>query len=141
MCHGSISPLLLGSLEAVRPVFTIVMGAFLMLIAWRLSQVTSGWTARFIVVGALLLGCGYMILMPMYEAKAIELFSKSGRYQGSAATATAWHCVKLVMMNGGWLFFGIGLALHAKIFTAPAAPRRTASPVSPPTRSPHEFVA
>ena len=138
MCNGTISPLL-GSIEAVRPVFTIVMGAFLMLIAWRLSRVTSGWSARLIVAGAALLGFGYVIMMPMYEAGAIELFSKRGRYQGDPSSAVAWHCVKLVVMNGGWLLFGIGLALHAKVFTAPA-PRRV-SPVSPPTRSPHEFVA
>lgn len=138
MCIGTISPLL-GSIEAVRPVFTIVMGAFLLLIAWRLSRVTGGWAARFIVAGGLLLGFGYMVLLPMYEAKAIELFSRVGRYRGDAATAVAWHCVKLLLMNGGWLFFGIGLAMHAKIFTAPA-PRRP-SPVSPPARSPHEFVA
>jgi len=141
MCHGTIPPLFLGSLEAVPPVFKIVMGACLVLIAWRLARVTTGWTARFIVAGALLLGFGYMVLMPMYEADAIELFSRSGRYRGSAASATAWHCLKLVLMNGGWLLFGIGLAMHAKIFTAPAAPRRAVSPVSPPTRSPHEFVA
>ena len=36
----------LGSIEAVRPVFMIVMGVFLMVIAWRLCKTTEGWTAR-----------------------------------------------------------------------------------------------
>ncbi len=115
----------------------IVMGIFLMLIAWRLSQSTSGWTARLIVAGALLLGFGYSVMMPLYEAGSIEPFSKMGRYHGSAANAIAWHSVKLVVMNAGWLIFGLGLALHAKVFTATSPHRKPAThPLAP-----HESVA
>jgi hypothetical protein len=134
MSFGNIPPL--GSIAAVRPVYLIVMGVFLMVIAWRLAKTTEGWTARLLVAGALLLGFGYTILMPMYEAGRIEPFSRTGHYHGSPATALAWHAVKLVIMNSGWLLFGIGLALHAKVFTSPT-PRR--NPALPPAAT-HEFI-
>ena len=124
MSFGNIPPL--GSIAAVRPVYLIVMGVFLMVIAWRLAKTT----------GALLLGFGYTILIPMYEAGRIEPFSRTGHYHGSPATALAWHAVKLVIMNSGWLLFGFGLALHAKLFTSPT-PRR--NPALPPAAT-HEFI-
>ena len=135
MNYGISPPL--ASIEAIRPVFMIVMGIFLMVIAWRLSKCTHGWTARMIVAGALLLGFGYTVMLPLYEAGGIERFSPRGNYHGSAATAIAWHSVKLVAMNSGWLLFGLGLAMHAKVFTA-AAPRRQ---LTPAPLAPHESVA
>ncbi|MES2923041.1 MAG: hypothetical protein V4819_15910 [Verrucomicrobiota bacterium] len=135
MNDGIFSPL--ASVEAIRPVFMIVMGIFLMVIAWRLSQCTHGWTARLIISGALLLGFGYAVMLPLYEAGSIERISPQGHYHGSAATAIAWHSVKLVTMNSGWLLFGLGLAMHAKVFT-PTTPRR--QPIASPITS-HESVA
>lgn len=129
----------LGSIEAVRPVFLIVMGAFLMVIAWRLSKNSSGWAARMIIAGALLLSFGYAVVMPLYEAGLIESYAPTRtHYRGEAATALAWQAVKLVAMNCGWLFFGIGVALHAKVLSTPAA-RRLAN--HPPTLTNHESVA
>lgn len=127
----------LGSIEAVRPVFLIVMGIFLMVIAWRVSRVSRGWTARMIVAGSLLLGFGYALLLPLYQAGVIQSYSPTRPYDAGAATAMGWHAVKLVAMNGGWLIFGLGLAMHAKLFTLPA-PRPA---LNPPTRASHEFVA
>lgn len=135
MNYGIFPPL--ASIEAVRPVFMIVMGVFLMVIAWRLSKSTHGWTARMIVAGALLLGFGYAVMLPLYEAGSIERFSPRGHYHGSAASAIAWHSVKLVAMNSGWLLFGLGLAMHAKVFT-PTSPRRKTA--TSPLAS-HESVA
>lgn len=132
---GSLLPL--ASIEAIRPVFLIVMALFLVVIAWRLSKVTSGWTARCIVSGALLLGFGYGILLPMYEAGIIEPVSSRGIYQGSAEVAVAWNSVKLAVMNVGWLVFGLGVALHAQVFS-PAPPRR--QPATSPI-APHESIA
>ena len=127
----------IGSIEAVRPVFMIVMGIFLMVIAWRLSKISTGWTARLIVAGSLLLGFGYAILMPLYEAGVIERYSPMGHYHGSPANAVAWQAVKLVTMNSGWLIFGLGIAMHAKLFSA-SSPRRSSNP---PTVAKHESVA
>ncbi len=135
MNYGNCLPL--GSIEAVRPVFMIVMGIFLMVIAWRLCKCTEGWTARLIVSGALLLGFGYAVMMPLYDAGIIERFSPSGRYHGSGASAVAWHAVKLVVMNSGWLVFGLGLALHAKVFAPAPAKSQTTSL----THAPRESVA
>ena len=135
MNHGI--PPLLGSIEAIRPVFMIVMGVFLMVIAWRLCKSTTGWTARAIASGAFLLGFGYALLMPLYESGTIERYSARGQYRGSAATATAWHAVKIVSMNASWLVFGLGLAMHARVFTA-SAPR---SKVTLTNRASHESLA
>lgn len=118
----------LGSIEAIRPVFMIVMGVFLMVIAWRLCRTTEGWTARLIVSGALLLGFGYAVMLPLYDAGLIERFSRA-----CSPSALAWHAVKLVVMNCGWLFFGLGLALHAQIFSISPPPRKfSPSPLTPP---------
>jgi hypothetical protein len=123
----------LGSIEAVRPVFMIVMGVFLMVIAWRLCKTSEGWTARLIVAGSLLLGFGYSVMLPSYDAGLIERFSPA-----SGATALAWHAVKLVVMNCGWLLFGLGLALHARVFSISPPPRKLSpSPLTPP----REFIA
>ncbi len=133
-----IPPLPLGSIEAVRPVFLIIMGLFLMVIAWRLSKISTSWAARMIVAGALLLGFGYAVVMPLYEAGIIERYAPDRtRYHGTAATALAWQAVKLISMNCGWLLFGLGVALHAKLIRMPA-PRRA---INSPTRASHESVA
>ena len=105
----------LGSIEATRPVFLIVMGVFLMLIAWRLAKTSGTWTARMLVAGALLLGFGYSVMLPLYEAGVLLQYSPKARYHGDAASILAWHAVKLVVMNAGWLVFGLGIAMHAKI--------------------------
>ena len=127
----------LGSIEAVRPVFLIVMGVFLTLIAWRLAKTSGKWTARLLVAGAVLLGFGYAVMMPLYEAGVIDRYSPAGHQHGSAATALAWHVVKMVVMNAGWLLFGIGVAMHAKILGSPAPRPRTATC----STSPHESIA
>lgn len=128
----------LGSIEAMRPVFMIVMGVFLIVIAWRICKCTKGWTSRMIISGALLLGFGYAVMLPMYEAGSIQRLSPKGRYHGNGANAVAWHSVKLVAMNSGWLLLGLGLAMHSKTFTA-AAPRRKVT--SPTPLASHESVA
>ncbi len=136
MSYGSILPL--GSIAAIRPVYLIVMGIFLMVVAWRLSKNSSGWAARFIVAGALLLGFGYTVMIPLYEAGVIEPVTRKGIYHGSAATAMGWHAVKLVIMNSGWLLFGMGLALHANLFTTPT-PKPRPKTALPPAAT-HEFI-
>ena len=115
MSDGSFAAM--GSIEAVRPVFMIVMGVFLMLLGWRLGKNSGVWTARVMMAGALLLGFGYCALLPMYEAGLIEKYTPNRvQYQGSVDTAIGWHAVKVVVMNAGWLVFGIGLAMHASVF-------------------------
>ncbi|MEP3211765.1 MAG: hypothetical protein ABJQ29_01095 [Luteolibacter sp.] len=110
----------LASIEAVRPVFMIVMGVFLMLVAWRIAKETDGWSARLTVGGAFLLCLGYAILIPMYEAGVIEKFHPSLHLHDSAA-AMGWHAVKLVVMNTGWLLFGLGVGIHSGLLHMPVA--------------------
>lgn len=110
----------LASIGAVRPVFMIVMGVFLMLIAWRMARETEGWSARCLVGGAFLLFFGYAILLPMYEAGKIEPYFP-GAHLKNPSVALGWHAVKLVIMNAGWLVFGLGLGFHSGLFRAAAS--------------------
>lgn len=128
---------LLGSIDAMRPVFMIVMGVFLMLIAWRLAKGAHGWTGWSMVGGAMLLGFGYTILLPLYELGRIESYQANGHYHGNPAVAAGWHAVKLVVMNGGWLLFGLGVASHARLFATSSVRKAR----KPRTVLSHESVA
>lgn len=141
MSPPAIPPL--ASIEAVRPVFLIVMGVFLSIFAWRLAKAANGWTARTLVAGAMMLGFGYAVMLPLYDAGVIERFSTNNHYHGAAATAVAWHVVKMVVMNMGWLLFGTGIALHAGILSSPTRrPHAEVRKISPQrTISPHESIA
>ncbi len=126
----------LASIDAVRPVFMIVMGVFLLIVAWRLAKETHGWAARLMASGALMLCFGYAILVPMYEAGKIESYRPLAPLH-DPATALAWHAVKLVVMNTGWLVFGLGLGLHSGLLRLPAAPKLFRTQ----TMTPNESVA
>ena len=134
---SNIGFMTLASIEAARPVFLIVMGVFLAIIAWRLARTSGTWTARLLVAGAFLLGFGYAVLMPLYEAGVLRYYSPRVHMHGDGATIMAWHAVKLVVMNAGWLLFGLGVAMHAKILNSPA-PRPRAQVRNLP---PHESIA
>ncbi|MFT4176259.1 MAG: hypothetical protein QM627_06350 [Luteolibacter sp.] len=100
-------PPLLASIDAARPVFLILMGISLMLVAWRFSRRATGWAPRLLMAGAVLLGFGYSILLPLHEAGRID-----------ANDAIAWQVLKMFTMNFGWLAFGLGLVLHTKLLGA-----------------------
>jgi hypothetical protein len=108
------------------------MGAFLLLTAWRMTRGTTGWTPRILLAGALLLAFGYSVVMPLYQAGVLLPLSLVGQLPGNATAAMIWHVVKLVSMNGGWLLFGLGLALHAGVFETEKSP----APVEPSATSP-----
>jgi len=113
------APLILGSIEAARPAFLIVMGISLMMIAWRFAKKTSGWSPRLMMAGAILLGFGYSVLLPLHE------IGKTGRYpslphpHGGEELVLAFFVLKIFTMNVGWFLLGLGLAIHTKILTAP----------------------
>jgi hypothetical protein len=127
---------LLASAGAFRPVFLIVMGAFLLLTAWRMTRGTNGWTPRILLAGALMLAFGYSVVMPLYQAGILVPLSLVGQLPGNATVAMVWHVVKMVSMNGGWLLFGLGLALHAGIFETEKSPAPVVSPVTSPINGP-----
>ena len=128
MSVGILPPL--ASIAAVLPVFLIVMGISLMVIAWRLASTSGRWTSRLLVAGALLLAFGYSILLPMYEGGVIRFFAPDQPLSLVSADTLAWHVVKVTVMNTGWLLFGLGVALHANLFGL-------SSPGSHPQTSPH----
>lgn len=130
----------LASVEAVRPVFLIVMGVFILLVGWRLARTSGKWTARMLMAGALLLGFGYALLMPMYEAGVLLQYSPKAHSPLSAGSVLGWHIVKLMAMNTGWFLFGTGVAMHANILGSPSAraPRVGAEET---ILSPHESAA
>ena len=112
--------------EASRPVFLILMGLSLLLIAWRLTRRQSGWPAWLMMAGAILLAFGYSVVLPLYTAGMITpLNHLPYRPEANPAVALGWHISKIFAMNGGWLFFGLGLALYARVFE----PKQSASRV------------
>lgn len=129
---------LLAATPAMRPVFMIVMGAFLLLTVWRMTRGTTGWTPRVLMSGAILLAFGYAVVMPLYQAGVLLPVSRIGAMPGDPDTAIIWHAVKTFSMNAGWLFLGLGLAMHAGLFETTKSP----APVQAPRTSPvHEPVA
>lgn len=125
MTPPTIPPL--ASTEAIRPVFLIVMGAFLLLFAWRLSRNSGGWAGRFMIGGAFLLAFGYMIVIPMYEAGFIRMYHAATAAHPQAENWLGWHVVKLCVMNLGWFFFGTGLGIHSGLLRFPALHRSISS--------------
>jgi hypothetical protein len=118
------------------------MGAFLLLTAWRMTRGTRGWTPRIILTGANLLGFGYAILMPLYEAHILTPLDQIGLMGTNPDAVILWHAAKVLCMNLGWLMFGTGMALHAGLFEttkshAPVqVPRRSTSPRTSPVHEP-----
>jgi len=127
---------LLASTEAFRPVFMIVMGAFLLLTAWRMTRGTRGWAPHTLMAGAVLLTLGYSVVMPLYQAGVLIPLSMVGIVPVDPDHALAWHVVKVVSMNGGWLLLGLGLALHAGIFESTTSPAPVESPSNRPLHEP-----
>lgn len=135
-------PLLAASTPQLRPVFLIVMGAFLLLTAWRMTRGTHGWTPRIILTGASLLSFGYAVIMPLYEAKIILPLSQIGTMGTNPDAIILWQAAKLICMNAGWLMFGLGMALHAGLFETAKSPAPVQVPRTSPRTSPvHEPVA
>ena len=128
------SPLpMIASIDAARPVFMIVMGLSLAIFTWRLAAGARDWPARLMVAGSLMLAFGYAVVLPAYTAKLIPSISSPAAVD--SASALGWHLVKLVTMNLGWLLFGAGIAMHAKVFPSPAPHGKAAQP-SPRATSP-----
>lgn len=113
----------LAALTSARPVFLIVMGLALLLVAWRMTAGRSDWGSRLMLAGAGLLAFGYAVVLPLYAAKVIvpaHLIAYHLDFHPIAAFG--WHVAKLTAMNGGWLLFGIGLAHRAGVFPARRRP-------------------
>lgn len=118
----------LASIEAVRPVGLVVLGAFLLLFAWRISRSSGRWAARLLTGGALLLALGYMIVLPMYEAGLILPLSMKILAHPQAETWLVWHLIKISTMNLGWFGFGLGLGIHSGFVRFPCLRPSTPQP-------------
>jgi len=116
-------------LNPVRRRCLLVMGICLVIVAWRLALTASGWDARLIVLGSLLLGLGYSVLLPLRESGLIAALRPPEHPRETTSLAFGWHTVEMAVMNGGWLLFGLGMARHAKAWGTPAD--ASAAPVQP----------
>jgi len=134
MLNGT--PQFLLSIEASRPAFMIVMGLFLLVVAWRLVKGRSGWAPRLIFAGALMLAFGYAVIVPLYQSGTIPAYRPGAHVHGDPALALGWHVVKLFTMNAGWLLFGLGVSLHARVFAPTPTLASTRDPVE--ARSEHQ---
>ncbi|MGD7652935.1 MAG: hypothetical protein ACQCXQ_06950 [Verrucomicrobiales bacterium] len=137
----------LASIEAVRPVFLIVTGVFLAIIAWRIAKNSGIWTARTLISGAFMLCLGYAVILPGYAAGLIPTYHPAHQV-GDPANALAWIAVQQVVMNGGWLVFGFGIAMHAGLIRLPSfsrlpslPPSNSPAPANSRRTSPHEAAA
>ena len=99
--------------------FLMVMGVCLVVVAWRIALTANACNARLIVVGGLLLGFGYAVLLPLHETGLIVALAPLLNSRAAVAETFGWHMVILVVMNCGWLLFGTGLALHARVLRGP----------------------
>jgi hypothetical protein len=98
----------------MRPVFLILMGLVLLLVAWRLVRHRSDWPTRLLIAGAFLLAFGYAVLLPLYDVEELVPMQHLGWHRDAdPGTSAGWHLVKSVTMNGGWFLFGLGLSLYA----------------------------
>jgi hypothetical protein len=112
-------------IDAFHPIFMIVMGISLAIVAWRFARTASVWNARLILAGGLLLGFGYGVVLPLDESGLRAALAPWASSQGVTAEAFAWHTVELAVMNGGWLLLGIGMALHVRVWKATTRTRTT----------------
>ena len=111
----------LASISAMRPVFMIIMGVFLLLTVWRITRGTSGWAPRMLYQGG--------FILPVSPGGG-ALFEYTW-------TQLGWHLTKMVAMNGGWFVLGLGVAMHAGLFET----EKSAAPVQVPLSSPsHEPI-
>lgn len=125
---------MIASIDAARPVFLIVMGLALVIFTWRLAAGARDWPARLMVAGSLMLAFGYAVVLPAYAGGLIIPIDSPDA--ANSNSALGWHLVKLVTMNLGWLVFGTGIALHAKVFPSPAPYGKAVQP-SPRASLPH----
>lgn len=124
----------------MRPVFLIVMGFSLLLIAFRLRGSVRGWSGWLTMTGAMMLTLGYSVLLPLYEAGVLAPLSQLGSLDRSVGPIVIGYVLKLVLMNGGWLLLGSGVALHANLFEK--APARVKAPATTTAAAPlHETAA
>ncbi len=126
----------LASIEAMRPVFLIVMGAFLLLIAWRVTRGSRNWGGRMMLAGAMMLCFGYSVVVPLYQSGRMVSLHHLHHYHGEAWIPVFWHCARLIGMNLGWFLFGLGAAMHARLFEISPRPVRVSAPVSSPAHEP-----
>jgi len=101
------------------------MGISLVMVAWRIARTASVANGRFIVIGTLLLGLGYAVLLPIHESGLVAALKPHAHSHAATVETYGFHTVELAVMNGGWLLFGIGMARHARVFGSPPASRST----------------
>jgi len=113
--------------------FLVVMGISLVIVAWRIALTASVANGRLIVVGSLMLGIGYAVLLPIHESGLVAALRPYAHSHAATAETYGLHTVELAVMNGGWLLFGIGMARHARVFGSPPPTRSTPTIHDPPS--------
>lgn len=114
------SPLMLASFDLSRAPLLMVLGLALVVFTWHMVSRSQGGGRRIMMTGALLLGIGYVILLPLQESGLLTA-GHEGHGHDSVLDTAAWRVVKPVVMNLGWLLLGGGLALHVRSRRAAAA--------------------
>lgn len=117
------SPLILASFDYTRVPLMMLLGVALVIFTWRMLSHGEGRGRQLMMVGALLLGCGYAILLPLQDSGLLTTAhgDHAGHDHGGMVDTAMLDTAKLVVMNLGWLLFGGGLALRVSANRAPLA--------------------
>ena len=125
-------PPMLASFDLSRAPLLVVLGLALVIGTWHLINRSPGGGRRLMMTGALLLGIGYVVLLPLQES---GLLAADGHGHESVIHSTAWQLGRLMVMNLGWLLLGGGLALHVR------SHRTSLRNDNPPPEDSHESIA
>ncbi len=130
------SPLLFASLDLSRAPLMMALGLALAVFTWRMAGRVRGGGRLPLLAGALLLGLGYSVLLPLQESGLLNR-GHEGHDHARVTDTAAWNMSRVAVMNLGWLLLGGGLALHVR------SARKSLPVSSPQSTSPssHESLA
>lgn len=109
----------LATLSAARPVALIIIGAFLLLTAWRIHQRQPSVAAKVLLLGSAFIAFNYCLLLPAYSAQwisapeALVHNNKDPRYAYLLAS------IRDTGMNVGWFILGMGLVILPRVKKLP----------------------
>jgi hypothetical protein len=106
-------PLMFASLDLSRAPLMMALGLALMVFTWRLAGRVRGGSRPLLQTGAILLGIGYAVMMPLQDSGILRAGHEGHRHELVTDTA-AWRMSKVAVMNLGWLLLGCGLAMQLR---------------------------
>lgn len=127
---------MLASLDLSRAPLMMALGLALLVFTWRMAGRVRGGGRLPLLAGAVLLGLGYSVMLPLQESGILNR-GHEGHDHARVTETAAWNMSRVAVMNLGWLLLGSGLALHVRSARISLSVSSTQSP-SPTS---HESLA